>query len=380
MTMSTRTRMLAGLGLLALLILAFIAWPHGAKPIAAEPTIAASQDTLHFGPNADQLNYLEIAPVAELVLPTLHSLPGKLTFDEDRTVRVSSPVNGRVAELLAQPGASVKAGDVLAWLDSPDFAQARADARKAQADLAMKQRALSRTSELNKLGVLSQKDLEGAVADETAARAELERADSVLKNLDPGSTDKRYALRAPIPGIVVERAINPGMQVRTDASSPLFIVSDPSRLWTTFELAEQDIGKIHDRQPLRLQVDAYPDKTFTGRIVFIGAALDPLTRRISVRGAVENTDRLLKPEMFARISPLDQSGHKVVGVPNSALVSAGLQHYVFVEETPGTLKRRGVQVGIIGDDVAYIVSGLTPNERIVTRGAVLLNAELGQAE
>ena len=72
-------------------------------------------------------------------------ISGKLAFDEDRTVRVASPVLGRVSELVAQPGSTVKAGDVLAWLDSPDFAQARADARKAQADFALKRKALDRT-------------------------------------------------------------------------------------------------------------------------------------------------------------------------------------------------------------------------------------------
>jgi cobalt-zinc-cadmium efflux system membrane fusion protein len=346
--------------------------------VAAKSADAA--DTLHYAPGAEQLSYLDIAPAEELVAPTLQALPGKLAFDEDRTVRVNSPVAGRVSQLVAAAGSSVKAGDVLAWLDSPDFAQARADARKAQADLAMKQHALARTGELAKLGVLAQKDLESAQADAGQAQAELERAQSVLKNLDPTGNGTRYALRTPIAGIVVDRTINPGMEVRPDAATPLFIVTDPTRLWATFELSEQDMAKVHNGQSVRIDVDAFADQHFTGRIVYVGAALDAATRRINVRAALDNPDARLRPEMFARISPLEDDGRKQIAVPNTALVSLGLHHFLFVEEAPGTLKRREVQLGVIGERHAFVISGLKAGERVVTRGAVLLNAELGQAE
>jgi len=344
------------------------------------PKSSAANDTLHYAAGAEQLNYLDIAPVEALAAPTVQALPGKLAFDEDVTVRVFSPVTGRVVELVARPGASVKAKDVLAWLNSPDFAQARADARKAQADLAMKQKALARARELTELGVLARKDLEGAQADLGQAQAELDRAQSVLRNLDPTGDGARYALRAPIAGIVVDRTINPGQEVRPDAANPLFIVTDPNKLWVAFELSEQDMGKVHNGQNIRIDVDAIDGEHFAGHIIYVGAALDPATRRIAVRAEVDAPDPRLKPEMFARVSPLEDDAHKEVAVPNAALISLGLHHYVFVEEAPGTLKRREVQLGVIGERVAYVKSGLKAGERVVTRGAVLLNAELGQAE
>ncbi|MDR3388832.1 MAG: efflux RND transporter periplasmic adaptor subunit [Rudaea sp.] len=368
------------LGLLILAALGYRLLPRKAASAPAADKSAAANDTLHYAPGAEQLSYLDIAPVEELVAPTLQALPGKLSFDEDHTVRVNSPVLGRVAQLVAQPGATVKAGDVLAWLDSPDFAQARADARKAQADLTMKNKALERTEELTRLGVLAQRDLDGAHADAAQSQAELERAQTVLKNLDPTGSGTRYALRTPIAGIVVDRNINPGMEVRPDATAPLFIVTDPTRLWASFELSEQDIGKLHNGQNVRIDVDAFADTHFSGRIVYVGAALDPATRRISVRAALENRDSRLKPEMFARISPLDDDGHKQIAVPDAALVSIGLHHFVFVEESPGTLKRREVQLGVVGERNAFVSAGLKAGEHVVTRGAVLLNAELGQSE
>jgi cobalt-zinc-cadmium efflux system membrane fusion protein len=348
-------------------------------PPPAQPS-RAPVDTLHYAPGAEQLSYLDIQPAEALAAPALEALPGKLSFDEDRTVRINSPVLGRVTELIAKPGAAAKAGDVLAWLNSPDFAQARADARKADADVVVKRKALERVRALADLGVLARKDLESAAADSAQAAAEAERARTVLKNLGPDGNDARYALRAPIPGIVVDRTLNPGMEVRPDATAPLFIITDPTRLWITFELAEQNLDKVRTGQAVRVDVDALANRHFNGRIIYVGAALDPATRRITVRAELSDPDAHLKPEMFARISPLEEGGKEQASVPNSALVSIGLHHYLFVEEAPGTLKRRDVELGVVAEQRAFIRAGLKPGERIVTRGALLLNAELGQAE
>jgi len=365
------------------LVLGTLAWRATSRPAPTPPaqqTQAQPSDTLRYPPGAEQLSYLDIEPADALAAPALDALPGKIAFDEDRTVRVASPVLGRVSELVARPGMAVKAGDVLAWLDSPDFALARADARKAQADLALKRKALDRTQALSDLGVLARKDLESAEDDLAQTRAELERADSVLKNLDPSGSTARYALRAPIAGIVVDRTINPGMQVRPDAAAPLFLITDPTRLWVNFELSEQELGKVRVDQAVRVDVDGFPDRHFDGRVIHIGAAVDPATRRIAVRVALADDDAQLKPESFARVTPLTADGRKQVALPNSALVAIGLHHYAFVEESPGVLKRRELQLGVVGEQRAFVLAGVQPGERVVTRGALLLNAELGQAE
>ena len=375
--------LLLSIAAVLLLLLGTLAWRVASRSAIAAPLASvqmAPSDTLRYAPGAEQLSYLDIEPAQALAAPALDALPGKLAFDEDHTVRIVSPVLGRVNELVAAPGSAVKAGDVLAWLDSPDFAQARADARKAQADFALKRKALERTQALTELGVLARKDLEGAQDDLAQTGAELERADSVLKNLEPSGSNARYALRAPIAGVVVDRAINPGMQVRPDAPAPLFVITDPTRLWVSFELAEQELGKIHIGQAARVDVDGFTQRHFEGHISLIGAALDPATRRIGVRVALDDSDAALKPELFARVSPLADDAGKQVAVPNSALVSIGLHHYAFVEESPGVLKRRELALGVVGKQHAFVSAGIQPGERVVTRGAVLLNAELGQAE
>lgn len=363
---------------------AAVAWHlHGEKAAAPakseqgsdDPTV--SGDSVHYAAGATQLSYLQIEPVHTVPAPALDAQPGKIAFDEDHTVRVMSPANGRVTQLVAEPGQAVKQGDVLAWMDSPDYAQARADAGKAAADSAAKAKALSRAAELTQLGVLAQKDLEAAQDDAAQARAEADRASEVLRNLDPSGRDgPRFALRAPIGGTVVERSINPGLQVQNGAGDPLFVITDADHLWASFEVPEEDSGKVRAGQRVSIELDAMPGEHFDAHVLYVGGALDPATRRFTVRAALDKADPRLKPEMFARIVPLDADPTPMVAVPNTALVNLGLHHYVFVETAPNTLQRREVKIGLAGENRSWLRAGLKDGDRIVSRGAVLLNGEL----
>ncbi|HET7774897.1 MAG TPA: efflux RND transporter periplasmic adaptor subunit, partial [Azospira sp.] len=176
-------------------------------------------------------------------------------------------------------------------------------------------------------------------------------------------------------GIVTERQASPGTEVRPDAANPLFVVSDPRQLWVIAELTEKDLGKIEVGQAVAIRVDAYPDRRFPGKVESIGDVLDPQSRRVPVRCAVPNPDRLLKPEMFARIVP-ENPDRLLPRVPNAALVTDGLHTYLFVETEPGVLARREVTLAFRGHETSYVESGLKPGERVVTAGALLLNAEL----
>jgi cobalt-zinc-cadmium efflux system membrane fusion protein len=332
---------------------------------------------VRYAEGSPQLSYLKIEPVHAVPAPAMDAQPGKIAFDEDHTVRVMSPAAGRVVQLVAEPGKVVKQGDVLAWIDSPDYAQAVADAGKAAADSAAKAKALARAGELTRLGVLAQKDLEAAQDDAAQARAEAERASIVLRNLDPsGHGGPRFALRAPIDGIVVDRNINPGQQVQAGSGDPLFVITASDHLWASFEVPESDAGKVSAGQRASVEVDALPGEHFDAHVLYVSGALDPATRRFTVRAALDRPDPRLKPEMFARITPLASLPQPMVMVPNTALVNMGLHHYVFVETAPNTLKRREVQIGLAGENRSWLNAGLKDGDRVVSRGAVLLNGEL----
>ncbi|MFD0928885.1 efflux RND transporter periplasmic adaptor subunit [Methylophilus glucosoxydans] len=341
---------------------------------ARVPAQPANQIVLTSG--SPQLNSLKIEPVTEIPVPVTEPLNGKIVFDENRTARVYSPVAGRALNIQAQVGEAVKAGQPLLVMDSPDVGAAVADVRKAQADLGLKQQSLERSRMLVEGGVLARKDMEVAQADWASARAEHERAMARLKNLrvSTGASD-RYVVRSPIAGVVVDRKVNPGSEVRPDAADPLFLITDPSHVWASIDLPERDLSRISQGQKLSVQVDAYPDEVFDGEIKTIGIMVDPTTRRIPVRCLLDSKGKL-KPEMYARITPLDTSQHRVIRVPNSALITEGLYSYVFVEEQPLHFSKRKVVLDLQRREYATVKTGLNPGERIVTSGAILLNSDL----
>lgn len=358
--------------------LAVLALVIAGQATAADKQAGSARDAneIVLTAGSPQLNSLKVEPVNEIPVPVTEPLNGKIVFDENRTARIFSPVAGRALSIKAQVGDAVKAGQTLLVMDSPDVGGAVADVRKAQADMQLKQQALERSRMLVDHGVLAKKEVEVAQADWATSRAESERAGARLKNLGVSTAaNDNYAVRSPIAGIVVDRKINPGSEVRPDGTDPLFIVTDPGYLWASIDLPERELSRISQGQKLSVQVDAYPDEVFNGEVKTIGVMVDPTTRRIPVRCTVDSKGKL-KPEMYARITPLDDSQHRVIRLPNSALITEGLYSYVFVEERPLHFKKRKVTLDLQRREYATVKDGLKAGERVVVGGAILLNSDL----
>lgn len=359
-------------------------WWQARSGQAQSPAVAPApveRSVLRFAPDAPQLAYLRIQPVAEVAEPASPALPARIAYDEDHTARIGSPLAGRVVRIAVQPGSRVKAGDALVWLDSPDYGGAVSDAAKAEADLHQKEAAYARAKLLFDGQVLARKDLEMAEADLAQSRAEARRASLRLSNFSHGTKDaftagEQFALRTPIAGVVAEWQVNPGAEIRPDAPGPLFVVTDPSRLWALIDLPEQYLAKAKVGQRVAIELDAFPGEVFEARVTSIGAALDPASRRVPVRCALPNPDGRLKPEMFARATLIADGARRVLRVPNSALVMTGLHYFVFVETAPGVLEKRQVTLASEDRDFSIVSAGLKAGDRIVTSGALLLNSEL----
>jgi cobalt-zinc-cadmium efflux system membrane fusion protein len=339
-----------------------------------------ASDEVVFTANSPQLANLKVEPVIEITASTTSPLNGKITFDENYTSRISSPILGRALSIKAQIGDKVKAGQVLMTIDSPELGSALADARKAYADLQLKNKAFERNSLLLEGGVIARKDLETSQSDLAQAVAEEQRANARLKNLGAQrNADESFMLRAPIAGVVVDRQVNPSSEVRPDAPAPLFIITNPEHLWASIDLPERDLAKVVPGQKLAIQVDAYPDEIFSGNIDSIGVMVDPATRRINVRCTVQSRGKL-KPEMYAQISPLNTQNIKVIRLANTALITEGLYSYVFVEVSPNHFKKRRVSLNSQEREFATVKTGLSVGERVITSGAFLLNSELAVAK
>ena len=340
----------------------------------------SASDEVVFATNAPQLANLKIEPVIEITASATSPLNGKITFDENYTSRISSPILGRALTIKSQIGDKVKAGQVLMTLDSPELGSALADARKAYADLQLKHKIFERNNLLLEGGVIARKELEASQADLAQATAEEQRANARLKNLGTQrNSDEYFALRAPIAGVVVDRQVNPSSEVRPDAPTPLFIITNPEHLWASIDLPERDLSKVVPGQKLSIQVDAYPDEVFNGNIDSIGVMVDPATRRINVRCSVQSRGKL-NPEMYAQITPLNTQNIKVIRLANTALITEGLYSYVFVEVTPNHFKKRRITLNSQERDFATVKSGLIVGERVISSGAFLLNSELAIAK
>lgn len=344
-------------------------------PTAATPVpvpAAEGRRTLSFPPGAPQLSYLRIEPVKAEPVPLIEPIPGRLTYDDDVTARVFAPVSLRIVQPLAQIGDKVAAGTPLARVDVPDAA----DLARTQADLRAKAAAYERSKEMYAAEVLSKKDLDLAENDFRAAEAEVARASTRLRWLGaPAKNGGGQLLESPRAGVITERTISPGLEARPDATDPLYVVSDPTRLWALADLPEKDLSKVHAGEKVVLLADAWPGERFIGKVTAVADVLNPQTRRVQVRVAVPNPERKLKPEMFVRVAP-SLSDKVLPRVPNTALVTEGLATYLFVETAPGTIERREVQLAFRGVDFSAVTKGLSAGERVVTVGAVLLNAEL----
>lgn len=353
-----------------------------AAPVQA-PAAKASADRIRLDEGAPQLAYLQVSAAATQPLPVTDRLNARIAFDEAVTARVFPAVAGRVLALHAELGDPVRRGAPLATLDSPDFGTARSDLAKAEADAALKEKALARAKTLFDGEVLARRDYESAEADARASRAEADRARLRLANLAPTGSPadgERLTLRAPVDGVVADRQANPGTEVRPDAPNPLFVVSDLSRLWLLIDLPEKDLGKLRVGESVTVAVDAYPEQRFSALVDRVSPLLDPATRRVQVRCKLPNPDGRLRPEMFARVALASADGAEVVRIPVSALVSEGLYSTVFVEVEPRTFVKRRIAIVRQDSEFAYLKpgkeGGLAAGDRVVVRGALLLAAEL----
>jgi cobalt-zinc-cadmium efflux system membrane fusion protein len=366
------------LALLGVLLSVMCSVSYADNKAVAQKKVSKAQNEYVTDVNSPNYANLKIETLQEIPAPATEPLNGKVALDENFTSRVSSPILGRATKIYVQIGARVKAGQVLMSIDSPDLATAIADARKANADLELKRKAFERNKLLLEGGVIASKELEISQADLNQALAESERAQARLRNLNVGRQQQdaeTYYLRAPISGILVDQQINPGSEVRPDAPNPLFTITNPSHLWVLIDLPERNLGKVSVGQSISVSVDAYPDEQFSGKVLSIGTVLDATTRRVQVRCAIDGKDKL-KPEMFARITPLSASQSKVLRLPNSALITEGLYSYVFVENSPGRIQKRRVELDLQERNFSTVKTGLKAGERVVTAGAILINSEL----
>ena len=315
---------------------------------------------------------------ADAYFATSVIVPGRLMWDEDRTSRIFSPVAGRVLALYAAPGKPVKAGQPLAAISSPEIGQAQAEVRRADTDLGLAQKNLARAQELHAAGVIPEKDALVAQAEVSRAQAERDRTrarEKLYGRANSAVVDQQFRLTTPIAGVVVERNLNPGQEVRPDQAQPgnpaPFVVTDPTSLWAQLDLPETLVGVVEPGKAVTLKVNAYPEEKFPAKVEFVADSIDAASRTIKARAIVKNPDRRLKSEMFVN-AEIPLTVEPAPKVPAAAVLLIGDKQYVFVDKGEFIYERRQVTADEVRLGLMRIRSGVSAGEKVVVEGALLL--------
>jgi cobalt-zinc-cadmium efflux system membrane fusion protein len=358
-----------------LLLLSITAAGCGGNAEAVQPPATKRSEEIVIAADSPKLGAIGIDSVRMVRERVVSVLPAQVVLDENRTVRVFSPVSGRIRTLDAAAGDVVVAGAPLAHLVSADAAQAASDHLKADAIAAQTSAALARAEDLFAHHVIAQKELEQARSDAAQARAESARAAQRSAQLGDAAVDGPYILRAPLGGVVVERTANPGAEVRSDATAPLFTISSLESVWLTAAAPQRDLPYLHRGSHLVFTTDAAPGRRFEATVTWVSDQLDPATRTVTLRAELPNHDRALRALVVgdARLLASDNTAHAVV--PSRALVTRGGETVVFVEHGKGHFERRLVKTGDDDGTFVVILEGLKVGERVVTTGSLLLASE-----
>ena len=368
---------------IALLVLGYTLSGQETVHHAAAPQPIVQGQQLRFPAGHPQLALLGTTP-AVAAQSVIIELPARLVWNEERTQRIYPAFAGRVAQLNADIGQSVQVGQVLATLASPEFGAAQADTAKAQADARLTERNLMRQRELFEAGIVARKDLEQAEAEAARALAEVSRAHArtALYGASAG-VNQQLGLASTVRGVVVERNLSAGQEVRPDQGGPgnpaLFVVSDPSVLWVQIDAHESDVASLKPGTNIQLTLPNFPGQSFQAKIAATGDFIDSNTRTIKVRAIIDNAQRQLKAEMLgtARIERKLTAG---VLVPASAVQLRGTEHWAYVQTETGVFEPRQVKLGYEGLQEVLVVQGLQAGDLVVKDNSLLLAREFRNAQ
>lgn len=357
----------------------------------------APRTSVQVGENEAAAAGIETASVRAIERVEPLQASGVVGFDERRTSRLGSLVEGVVDDLKLQVGDRVKSGAVVAHLHShvvhdawAEYFKAIAQLRRAEAELAYARTNEGRAAQLVADRALSPQELQRARTDVNAAsqavvaaKAEITRFEQELDhygikpNPDANPVDQsEVPLRAPIGGTVIERLATEGMAVTPGTA--LLVISDLSRVWVMAEIDEKLVGRVETGRDAVIETPAYPGEKFTGTLTAVGDVVNPSTRRVTLRIETGNADRRLKPQMFVTVTLGGSVPRQMLVVPSRAVQAMDGEQVVFVRTAPDRFARRSVTIGTdVGGEVE-IVSGLSEGEAVATAGAFLLKSELMQ--
>ena len=347
---------------------------------------------------------IEVTAVTTTRLPGALEVTGIVTADESRVAHVRPLAKGVVETINVSLGSRVAAGQTLLTYDNielgqlvGDFLTEQSALRQAHTDRGVKRTQQERAEALIKIEAIAQQELdlrraefrnaEAAVASAEARVSRVEEqlhrfglTDADLKALRPDANEAPHraashsTLRAPFAGVVTKFDVAAGEVV--DTEKELFTVADISTVWVLADVYEKDLAKITTDGSVAVKVDAYPDRTFTGRITHVSDLIDPATRAAKVRCVVDNRDGALKLDMFAKVTLGTVEERQAMTVPIDAVQFVDNQPVVFVRQSATRFERRNVQIGRRAEGLVEILGGVAGGQAVVGKGSFYLKTAL----
>ncbi len=362
------------------------------EPPKAEQAEKAGPATVELDATQMSAARIEVVTVVRTLPLREVGLTGAAAYDETRTARISSRISGRVVELLKDFGSSVRRGDAVCVLDSPELGEAQSEYLSRLAEYRVVKQSAERARRLVEAKAISQGEFlerEGALR---RAEATLAFAENRLHLFDMGEKDIRrlgeilredaslhgvvspeLTVRSPMAGTVTRLEVSRGEVV--DRLQTLVVVSDLKSLWAWLDVYEKDLAGIRKGQTVRIIAEAIPGETFEGKIDFIGE-VEPQTRAARVRVRLANPEERLLPGMFVRATVAVPAARKALVVPREAVQDVEGRSVVFREIGPGRFEPVPITVSGAFDGQLEIAEGLEEGDRIAARGAFTLKGEL----
>ncbi len=344
------------------------------KAEAPPPVKVESEQDL----NVFQVDHPEQFPLAIAVAHESASqltVTGTVTPDITRSVPVISIATGRVVELHARLGDTVKKGQLLMQVQSADMSAAFSDYRKAVADEKLARIQFERAKLLYDKGAISLNDFQTAEDVENKAQVDVENTTERLRVLG-GSMDHPAAIldiRAPVSGVITDQQVTNAAGVAGLGSPNPFTISDLSYVWILCDVYENDLPAVHVGESAEVRLNAYPDKVFTGRISNVLPVLDPTLRTAKVRIEVRNPG-LMRVGMFVTATFHGQKKETHAVVPATAILHLHDRNWIYVPAADKKFRRVEVVAGnMLSGNLQEVISGVKPGAQVVQNALVFQN-------
>lgn len=334
----------------------------------AKPDDNGGEATLFEVP-AQQRDRLKIVAATHRPIARALVVPAVVAFNDLKTSDITPLVSGKIAKLLVGEGDRVTAGQPLMVIASPDSSDNTTNLTRDRALLVTKQAVLARDTDLYAHKAISLEELEAAQSDVVAAKAAVQDDESHVSIT--GSDQGGAVLRSPIAGIVVHRGVAAGESIQAGATVA-FTVTDPTAVWVVCQLYQEDLRRVElgDAATIRSPV---LDAPLAGKVIYIGASIDPDSLTIPVRIAAANPGGLLKKGMYVDTAILPARTESAIQVPLSSLLrDADNLPFVYVQAQPGKFARHHIHLGAQLPDGYVVTDGLADGDQVLADGAVFI--------